>query len=290
MHTYAKFIKDIITKKRRFENQEVVTINSCCSAIIQRTLPKKESDPRKVTLPVTIGNVYVGKGLIDLGSSMTPLSLMKRLRNIELKPTRMTLQLADKSTTHPIGITKYLLVKVDKFFFSVDFVVIDMEEDYDTPLILGRPFMKIARMMIDIDDGLMKVRVLDEEVCFNLFEAMKHSNDKSDYFRVDATDEAIMQVKKQNHMYTPLERALTNALQILNEYEEKEIEECLKELEALEEISLLEDMVDELKIPTTKEESKLELKILPSHLKYVFLEKNEKKPVIISNALSKSEE
>ncbi|XP_058767104.1 uncharacterized protein LOC131640732 [Vicia villosa] len=181
MPTYAKFIKDIIIKKRIFEDQEVVTVNSCCSVIIQRTLPKKESDPGKVTLSVTIGNVYVGKGLIDLGSSINliPLSLVKRFGNINLKSTRMTLQLADKSTTHSIGITEDLLDKVDKFFFPVNFVVIDMEEDYDTPLILGRPFMKTARMMIDIDDGLMKVRVLDEEVCFNLFEVMKHSNDKS---------------------------------------------------------------------------------------------------------------
>ncbi|XP_058733689.1 uncharacterized protein LOC131605333 [Vicia villosa] len=202
----------------------------------------------------------------------------------------MTLQWADKSTTHPIGIAEDLLVKVDKFFFPVDFVVIDMEEDYDTPIILGRPFMKTARMMIDIDDGLMKVRVLDEEVCFNLFEAMKHKNDTSDCFRVDVTDKAIMQVKKKSHASTPLERALTNALQILNEDEEKEMEECLKELEALEESSLLKEVVDELKMPITKEESKLELKMLPSHLKYVFLEKNENKPVIISNALSKGEE
>ncbi|XP_058751853.1 uncharacterized protein LOC131624948 [Vicia villosa] len=176
MPTYAKFIKDIITKKRRFSDKEVGTVNSCYSVIIQRTLPKTESDPGKVTLPVTIGNVYVGKGLIDLGSriNLIPLSLVKTLGNIELKATRMTLKLADKSTTHPHGIAEDLLVKVDKFIFPVNFVVIDMEEDYDTPLILGRPFMKTSQMMIDIDDGLMKLRVLDEEVCFNIFEAMKH--------------------------------------------------------------------------------------------------------------------
>ena len=124
-------------------------------------MPKKEGDPGRVTLPVTIGEVYVGKGLIDLGSSINliPLSIVKRLGNVELRSTRMTLQLADKSTTCPHGVALDLLVKVDKFFFPVDFVVIDMEEDMDAPLILGRPFMKTARMMIDVDDGLMKVRV-----------------------------------------------------------------------------------------------------------------------------------
>ena len=96
-----------------------------------------------------------------------------------------------------------------------------MEEYDDAPLILDRPFMKTARMMIDMDDGLMKVRVQDEEVCFNLFEAMKHSKDKSYCFRIDATDEAIMEVKRQVHAFTPLEKALTNAFKVLNGDEEK---------------------------------------------------------------------
>ena len=82
-----------------------------------------------------------------------------------------------------------MVVKVDKFLFPVDFVVIDMEEDHDVPLILGRPFMKTARMMIDIDDGIMKVRVQDKEVTFNLFEDIKHPKDKQDAFRNDATKE-----------------------------------------------------------------------------------------------------
>ena len=81
--------------------------------------------------------------------------MIKRIGNIELKAIRMTLQLADKSTTHPHGLAQDVLVKVDKFFFPVDFIVIDMEEDEDAPIILGRPFMKTARMMIDVDDGLM---------------------------------------------------------------------------------------------------------------------------------------
>ena len=98
----------------------------------------------------------MGNGLIDLGSSINliPLSIVKRLGNIEIKSTKMTLQLADKSTTSPYGVAQDMLVKVDKFFFPVDFIVIDMEEDDDAPLILGRPFMKTARMMIDVDNGL----------------------------------------------------------------------------------------------------------------------------------------
>lgn len=180
MPTYAKFMKDILTNKMRDMDQETINIDFSYSAIIQRTIPRKEIDLGRITLLVTMGNVYIGKSLIDLGSSINliPLSVVKRLGNIEVKPTKMTLQLTDKSTTRPSGVAENVLVKVDNFLFPIDFVVIDMEEDDDAPLILGRPFMKTARMMIDIDDGLMMVCVQDEEVYFNPFEAMKHSKDE----------------------------------------------------------------------------------------------------------------
>ncbi|XP_058726409.1 uncharacterized protein LOC131597750 [Vicia villosa] len=161
---YAKFMKDILTKKKRYTEEETILLDARCSAIIQKTLPKKEVDPGRVTLLVIIGGNYTGNSLIDLGSSINLilLSIIKRLGNIEMKHTRMTLQLADKSLTSPYGVAQDMLVKVDKFLFPVDFVVVDMEEDRDVPLILRRPFMKTSRMMIDIDDGLMKVRVQDE--------------------------------------------------------------------------------------------------------------------------------
>ena len=109
----------------------------------------------------------------------------------------------------------------------------DIEEDDDVPLILGRAFMLAARMMIDYDDGLMKVRLDDEEINFNLHDAMKNSKDKGACFKVDATDEVIMDTRKQLHKPTSLERMLTDALNVLSAEEEKEIEECLKELETL---------------------------------------------------------
>ncbi|XP_058745992.1 uncharacterized protein LOC131618851 [Vicia villosa] len=154
MPKYAKFLKDILTKKKRYPDNETIMLDAQCSAIIQITLPRKETGPGRVILPVTIGGTYIGNGLIDLGSSINliPLSIIKRLGNIKMKSTQMTLQLADKSTTSPYGVAQDILVKVDKFLFPVDFVVVDMEEDRDVPLILGRPFMKTARMMIDIDD------------------------------------------------------------------------------------------------------------------------------------------
>ncbi|XP_058726118.1 uncharacterized protein LOC131597437 [Vicia villosa] len=256
MPKYAKFMKDILTKKKRYSEEETILLDARCSAIIQKTLPKKEADPGRVTLPVTIGGHYIGNGLVDLGSSINLilLSIIKRLGNIEMKPTRMTLQLADKSLTSPYGVAQDMLVKVDKFLFPVDFVVLDMEEDRDVPLILGRPFMKTARMMIDIDDGLMKVRVQDEEVTFNLFEAMKHPKDKHDTFRVDATDEEIEEVANQVHISSPLERSLIGAYNVLSEIEEKEMEAFLNELESCGEIDHNEEKIEELRAEKKLEE------------------------------------
>ncbi|XP_058761440.1 uncharacterized protein LOC131634835 [Vicia villosa] len=288
MPKYAKFMKDILTKKKKYTEPETVILDAKCSANIQSTLPRKESDPGRVTLPVTIGDIHVGRGLVDLGSSINliPLSMVKRLGIFDLKATRMTLQLADKSTTCPYGVAEDLLMKVDKFLFPVDFVVIDMEEDIDTPLIPGRPFMKMERMMIDIDDGLMKLRFQDEEVCFDLFEAMKHPKDKGDCFRIDATEKVIMQVESQIHLFNPLEKTLTEALDVLKEDKEKDIEECLRDLDVSEEINPFEAKMEELKDEPKIDEAKVELKMLPSHLKYAFLEEGGKKSVIISGSLS----
>src|SRR3954465_6018917 len=147
-----------------------------------------------------------------------------------MKATRMNLQLADKSTTLPYGIAQDMLVKVDKFLFPVDFVVIDMEEDKDSPIILGRPLMKTARMMIDIDDGIMKLRVQDEEVCFNLFEAMKLPKDNSECFRLDVTEEIVIDMASEIHLSNPLERSLVDSFHVLTQEEEWEIEGFVKEL------------------------------------------------------------
>jgi hypothetical protein len=241
---------------------------------------------------VEIGTVNVGKALIDLGSSINliPYSVVKRIGGLDMKLTRMTLQLADKSVPRPMGIAEDVLVKVDKFVFPVDFMEMDIEEDDDVPLILRRAFTLTARMMIDYDDGLMKVRLDNEEINFNLHDAMKHPKDKGAFFNVDAMDEVIMDTRKKLHKPTILERMLTDALNFLSAEEEKEIKECLKELETLKEIPPKKAKMEELKDKDKVEESKVEMKVLPSHLKYVFLEENGTKPVIISSSLSNNEE
>ena len=88
-----------------------------------------------------------------------PLSIFRRLGLGEAKPTRVTLQMADRSIKHPRGVIEDVLVKVDKFIFPADFVVLDMEEDRDIPIILGRPFLATGKALIDVQKGELRLRV-----------------------------------------------------------------------------------------------------------------------------------
>lgn len=111
-----------------------------------------------------------------------PLSIYKKLGLNEAKPTSVTLKLADRSLTYPKGIVEDVLVKVDKFIFPADFIVLDFEEDREVPIILGRPFLATGRTLIDVQKGELTMRVQDQEVTFNVFRSMKYPNTPEDCF------------------------------------------------------------------------------------------------------------
>ena len=173
MPSYVKFMKEILSKKRKMEDYETVALTEECSAILQRKLPQKLRDPGSFTIPCTIGNFESMNALCDLGASINlmPLSVFKRLKLGEARPTTVTLQLADRSIAHPRGIIEDVLVKVDKFIFPADFIVLDMEEDANVPIILGRPFLATGRALIDVQKGELRLRVQNEEISFNVFAA-----------------------------------------------------------------------------------------------------------------------
>ena len=106
------------------------------------------------TIPCKIGHADVGKALCDSGDNINlmPLSVAKRLMG-ELIPTTMTLKMVDRTLAHPEGILEDLLIKVEKFIFLVDFVVIDIEEDKQVPMLLGRPFLATGAALIDVKKG-----------------------------------------------------------------------------------------------------------------------------------------
>ena len=207
MSNYVKFMKDILSQKRRLADFETVNLTEECSAILQRKLPQKLKDPGSFTIPCTIGNAIFERVLCDLGASINlmPLSIFKRLGLGEARPTTVTLQLADRSLKHPRGIIEDVLVKVDKFIFPADFIVLDMEEDKEIPIILGRPFLATGRAMIDVQRGELKLRVQEEEVKFNVFEAVRHPAESDTCFMAEIV-EAI--VSSRSGLTDPLETSL----------------------------------------------------------------------------------
>ncbi|GJX34486.1 DNA-directed DNA polymerase [Tanacetum coccineum] len=140
----AKVLKDLLSHKEKLEKSaSSVKLSEECSAIIQRSLPQKEGDQGSFTLPCLIGPLAVKNALADLEASINlmPHSLFRRLGISKLKPTKMSIQLADRSIKYPIRVCENLLVKVSKFIFLIDFVVLEMDEDELVPIILGRPFL-----------------------------------------------------------------------------------------------------------------------------------------------------
>ena len=127
------------------------------------------------TIPCKIGEADMGKALCDSGASINlmPLFVAQRLSLGELTPIAMTLQMADMTLAHPEGILEDVLIKVGKFVFPVDFVVINMEEDKQAPLLLGRPFLATRSALIDVKKRELTLRVGEEAVHFNLNHSLK---------------------------------------------------------------------------------------------------------------------
>ena len=142
MPIYAKFLKEILSKKRKIAEEGIVNLTATCSVVIQQKLPAKMKDPGSFTIPYSIGKYEFKKGLCDSGASINlmPLSIVQRHNLGELTPTAITLQMADRSMVQPEDILEDVLVKVGKFIFPADFVIMHMEEDTQVPLLLGRPF------------------------------------------------------------------------------------------------------------------------------------------------------
>ena len=112
--------------------------------------------------------------------NLMPLSVFKSLGVRECKTTTVTLQLADRSHVYPEGKIEDVLVKVDKFISLVDFIVLDFEADKEVPIILGRPFLATGKTLIDVQKRELTIRVNDQQVTFNVLEAIKNPDEAED--------------------------------------------------------------------------------------------------------------
>ena len=111
------------------------------------------------------------------------------------------------------GVLEDVLVKVNELVFPADFVILDMVEDEDIPLILGRPFLAIGRAPIDVEMGQLKLRFHNEQVVFNIFETMKHRGENPKCYRIDVVDEIVEDNSREPQPTQPMEKAIVNSIE-----------------------------------------------------------------------------
>ena len=288
MLLYAKFLKELLSKKRKIAEEGIVNLTATCSAIIQQKLPVKMKYPGSFTIPCSIGKYEFKKALCDSGASINlmPLSVVQRLSLGELTPTAITLQMADRSMARPECILEDVLVKVGKFVFPVDFVVLQMEEDTQVPLLLGRPFLATGAALIGVQKGELTLRVGDEAVQFNINRSLEHPNVESDSCMAVRNTSLLNDELNSDCIIQHSINEIEMNFQYLESFDCEVLPSNLFNKETVSSINEKEQQTHE---EETSAEG-LTLKELPSHLKYEFLEPEKRKPVIISAALTEAEE
>ncbi|PWA87837.1 reverse transcriptase domain-containing protein [Artemisia annua] len=334
MPKFASTIKNLVNNKEKLHELAKTLLNEHCSAVILKKLPEKLGDPGKFLIPCAFPGMVECFALADLGASINlmPLSVWKKLSLPELTPTCMTLELADRTTSRPLGIAEDVFVKVGKFHFLADFVIVDFDADPRVPLILGRGFLNTGRALIDVYNEEITLRVGNEAVTFNLNQTSRYSSnyDTESLNCIDVIDVASEEYAQEflgfsnnvsNGNPTPSSQPIVaDSSPSLTPFEGsdftlEEIEACLSndsispevdnsDFDPEGDILLLEKLLnedpslspppmdfkmEEVKEIKTSNPPELELKDLPPHLEYAFLEDTDKYPVIISKDLKDEE-
>ena len=196
--TYAKFLKDLCTVKKGLGIDKKAFLTEQVSSIIQCKTLVKYKDLGSPTISVNIGGTCIDKALLDLGASVNllPYSVYKQLGLRELKPTSITLSLADRLVKIHKGIVEDVLVKVDKFYYLVDFVVLDMEPvaggTNQVPIILGRPFLATSNAIINCRNGVMQLTFGNMTLELNIFHlSSKHKSTEAEEQELMKISEAV---------------------------------------------------------------------------------------------------
>ncbi|XP_021745538.1 uncharacterized protein LOC110711466 [Chenopodium quinoa] len=199
MPPYAKFLKELLSNKKKLSD-ECITLPHQVSALVQRTLPTKQCDPGSFTLPVKIGDMETTGALADLGASVSlmPLSIAKKLK-FEMIPSRKVIQLADRSTKFPCGELEDVPIKIGNLFVPCDFVVMDMEEDPHTPLILGREALKTMGAVVNCKDNTITCEVANEKYKFEFSKTLKQPMVEK-IWRVDLVDSELDELVKSHEV------------------------------------------------------------------------------------------
>ncbi|GJZ11206.1 reverse transcriptase domain-containing protein [Tanacetum coccineum] len=312
MPKFASTLKTLIGNKEKLSELARTPLNENCSAVILNKLPKKLGDPGRFLIPCEFTGITTCNALADLGASINlmPYSVWKSLSLPELTPTCMTLELADRSITEPIGIAEDVFVNVGKFQFPADFVVVDFEPDPRVPLILGRCFLKTSHALIDVYEGEITLRVGKEAITFNLDQTSKYTADYNHMTPIVSTASPTLTPFGDSDFL--LFEEADSFLALEDDPTSSEVDPTYQDPEG--DILILEAILNsepppplpnheqympggrkELKLCEAKtvessvnEPPEVELKELPPHLEYAFLEGDDKLPVIIAKDLNVS--
>ncbi|CAN6712142.1 unnamed protein product [Malus baccata var. baccata] len=313
---YAKFLKELCTTRKRISTKEVVKVGKNVSAILQRKLPPKCKDLGSFTIPCVIGNTRFESAMLDLGASINvmPYSIYASMNLGELKNDGVIIQLADRSNAYPKGVLEDVLVHVNHLIFPADFYVLEMDESDHAPslpILFGRPFMKTTRTKIDVFNGTLTMEFDGEVINLNLSDSMKFPSENHSCFSIDIID-SLAQDHLDNLKDDALELVIAQGKNMKNietatkkthDMHEDSIavppsEDIIEMVAALESLPsqtgkfldpILSSVSANKMLPLVVQPPTLELKPLPSHLRYVFLGEDETLPVIISSSLTAQE-
>ena len=279
-------------KKTAFLTEQV-------SAVIQHKTPPKYKDPGCPTISCTIGDYIMEHALLDLGASVNliPFSVYQKLGLGELKPTSITLQLADHSVREPRGIVEDVLVKIEQFYYPVDFIVLDyqpiLHPNVHTPIILGRPFLATANALINCRNGRMQLTFGSMTLELNIFHVAKQPHEDDDCAYVNLIGAVVQEEFNKNCFSDPLETLLNNSVGSYDLECDIHVSEnfsLLDSSQVLEEQQMMainkgwkpcfEELLENEKklVHSSEEAPQLELKPLPGGLKYAYLGPGKLKP------------
>nr|GEX75103.1 reverse transcriptase domain-containing protein [Tanacetum cinerariifolium] len=300
MPKFASTIKSLLANKDKLFELAKVPLNENCSAMLLKKLLEKLGDPGKFLIPCDFPGMEVCHALANLEASINlmPLSIWKKLSLPELTPTRMTLELADRSITRPKGVAEDVFVKVGKFHFPTDFVVVDFEADPRVSLILGRSFLRTGRALIDVYGEEITLRYIPKRSNLTLvYDDLISESDSSKVPIVKSSSPTLTPFGESDFFLEKIENFLNDdsiPIEIENSvFDPKGDIHLIKKLlneDPCQLPSMDLKVAEESKEKSSVEEpSELELKELPSHLKYAFLEDSNKLPVIIAKNLKVDE-
>nr|GFB23052.1 reverse transcriptase domain-containing protein [Tanacetum cinerariifolium] len=201
MPKFGPSIKSLLTNKDKLCEPSRTPLNEHYSAVLLKKLPQKLEDPGKFLIPCDFPGTSECLALADLGTSINlmPLFVWNKLSFHDLNPTCMTLELADRSISHPVGVAEDVYVKVGTFHFPADFVVVDFDVDPRVPLILERSFLKTERALIDVFECELTLRVGKEAITFNLDQTSRYPANYNDMMakRIDVIDMACEEYSQE---------------------------------------------------------------------------------------------